>query len=153
MDDSLLLNAAEVRARHVLAYVFRYGADFPLHIAGLISELARSLDLAEASLDRSLDSLVPIEQSIARIGGGRAALESLFPHLVAYVGEVLIERNGGSWYMLWRPDYAVWEPYVVTESGEFCDPFSHLYDQLHDCDRDASLLVAISRMIDEAGLQ
>lgn len=152
MDDSLLLNAAEVRARHVLAYVFRYGADFPLHITRLIRELGTALDLSEALLDRSLDSLVLLERAIDANGGGRTILDILFPHLVAYMGEVLIDRNGGSWYMLWRPDYAVWEPYVVTDAGEFCDPFTHLYDQLFEQDRSCSLLVAISRMTADAGL-
>lgn len=152
MNESLLLNAAEVRARHVLAYVFRYGADFPLHITALIRELGAALEVPEVRLDRSVDSLELIEQTIGRNGGGRATVDTLFPHLVAYMGEVLIDRNGGSWYMLWRPDYSVWEPYVVTDSGEFCDPFSHLYDQLFEHDRHCSLVVAISRMIDDAGL-
>jgi hypothetical protein len=152
MDDSLLLNTAEVRARHILAYVFRYGADFPLHVAALIRELSTTLRLEPSDLDRSIRSLALLEESIIELGGGHVALDELFPHLVAYIGEVLIEYNGGSWYMLWRPDYQVWEPYVVTESGEFCDPFTHLYDQLFEHDRGFSLLTAISRMTEEAGL-
>jgi hypothetical protein len=152
MSDSLLLNSAEVRARHILAYVFRFGADFPLHITALIRELATTLHIDETALDRSLRSLEQLEESVRAFGGGREAIEALFPHLVAYMGEVLIDHNGGSWYMLWRPEYAVWEPYVVTESGEFCDPFTHLYDQLHELDEGFSLLAAISRMTEDAGL-
>ena len=54
--------------------------------------------------------------------------------------------------MLWRPEYSVWEPYVVTEAGEFCDPFTHLYDQLFELDLGFSLLAAISQMTEDAGL-
>lgn len=152
MEDSLVLNAAEVRARHVLQTAFGYTADFPLHIARLIRELGTTLSLSDDDLDRSLRSLELLEEAIRAHGGGHAALKELFPNLVAYMGDVLIDRNGGSWYMLWRPDYAVWEPYVVTDAGEFCDPFTHLYDQLQECDRHCSLLVALGRMIEDAGL-
>ena len=152
MTDSLLLNRAEVRARHILSHVFPYGADFPLHIAALVRELGHALSLPESSLDRTIHSLGVLELAISQPDIARSDVRALFPNLVAYMGEVLIECNGGSWYMLWRPDYAVWEPYVVTDSGEFCDPFTHLYDQLADVDEGFSLLTAISRMTEDAGL-
>ena len=152
MDDSLLLNSAEVRARHILSYVFQYGADFPLHITALLRELAQTLLIPESELDRSIRSLDRLEQAVTAFGGGHSALDEIFPHLVTYMGEVLIEHNGGSWYMLWRPDYSVWEPYIVTDAGEFCDPFTHLYDQLFELDRGFSLLTAISNMTSDAGL-
>jgi hypothetical protein len=152
MSDSLLLNSAEVRARDILANVFPYGADFPLHIAGLIRDLAARLDITESALDRSLRSLELVEEGVRAFGGGPRAVTEIFANLVAYMGEVLIDRNGGSWYMLWRPDHRVWEPYVVTESGEFCDPFTHLHDQLRELDKGFSLLHALGRMTADAGL-
>jgi hypothetical protein len=152
MNDLILMNSAEVRARHILSYVFPFGAEFPLHIIALLKELCKTLNLSETELDRSIRSLNRLEQAVIAFGGGHSALDDLFPHLVAYMGEVLIEHNRGSWYMLWRPDYAVWEPYVVTDAGEFCDPFTHLYDQLFEADRGFSLLGAISMMTEDAGL-
>lgn len=152
MNNLILLNSAEVRARHILSYVFPFGAEFPLQITALLKELCQTLHLSEHELDRSIRSLSRLEQAVMEFGGGHSALDELFPHLVAYMGEVLVEHNGGSWYMLWRPDYSVWEPYVVTDAGEFCDPFTHLYDQLYELDLGFSLLAAISQMTEDAGL-
>jgi hypothetical protein len=152
MTDSLLLNPAEVRARHILAYVFRYGADFPLHITALIDDLAGTLDIDESVLDRSLDSLAAIDEQVRARCATRGEIEAHFPGLVAYMGEVLIERHGGSWYMLWRPDFAVWEPYVVTDAGEFCDPFTRLYDQIDGRSASFSMQAAIAFMTEDAGL-
>jgi hypothetical protein len=70
---------------------------------------------------------------------------TLFPLLVAFVGEYLRQEWDGRWVTELNQDYNVWEPYVEHPLGYLANPWFGLYKAVLDGHPDA---VAVSIVLE-----
>ena len=140
-----LVSIAEEPEEQALAGSFSPGQGFPEQVANLIVALADALELEPESVDYSDASLVLIDRCVkARYKPAERLGGSIFPGLVAYVGEAVRQRVGGVWEMrkAYRGD--VWEPWVRSPNGREFAPFLCVHEQLiNHTDESAQLLRAV----------
>lgn len=148
------------------------GDDFFARVPSLVDSLPSLLGMEKNILDGTLESLHQIDIVLNELNITRKDLVELFPHLVAYCGEVLIKRTGGAWQKeSWQPlgktaehvtftdsgAYIekhtgiednnngqrvedIWEPYILSFSGELLDPWEPVYMTLFDIQNDTATL-------------
>lgn len=126
-------SACESKApRHILKDVFPYDESFPAVIPHLLDELNERLHVDSLVLDKSLESLKKLSILIQEFGL-RKALNELYPHLVAYIGEVLIYESAGCWEMRRAElDSSIWEPYVLAKNSVVMNPYGKLRGVLYE---------------------
>lgn len=105
----------------------KVGETLPSHIDDLLAELASAVHVAPEVLDFSYPSLDIVSRHVDSIGMD-AAIETLYDHLVAYVGEVMRRRAEGSW----RIDDRSTEPFPYIEATQHgvIMPINVVWEQL-----------------------
>jgi hypothetical protein len=96
------------------------------HIAPLVTELSKTIG-ASVTLDFTYASLDLVSRHVEEVGLDRAC-ETLYDHLVAYVGEVVRRRTKG----IWTIDEASSElyPYVVADRHAPIMPINVVWGEL-----------------------
>ncbi len=140
-----LTSSVEEPQDHVLAGRWQHGQGFPDQIDNLKARLAELLDLPTDDLDYSLESLDLVDQTIkTRFLPEERLGPTLFPCLVAYLGEVVRQLVDGTWEMRHASHADIWEPWVRSPQGREFAPFFCLHDQLsHPTDESAQLPLAV----------
>lgn len=136
-DFSLLLQSLvsmqSVKPQHILTNRLPQGKDFIQDVPHLVDELPGLLNLPEADLDKSVDSLIQVDEAIEKIGQRECMEPPYFPALVAYAGEVLRTVRGGKWEMFPAQRFPeIWEPWIIDAQGYYCDPFLTVYKSLDE---------------------
>ncbi len=131
---TLLLNSVEKMANeppeHPVQKLLPQGRDFIGQVQALVEELASVLNMPPSLLDKSEESLDLLEQGIGKFGSRAFLNRERLPMLVAYVGEVIREKQGGQWQMFEEPNTARWEPIIVDLQGRVYQPFALVYQEL-----------------------
>jgi hypothetical protein len=89
--------------------------------------MASDLNLDLSALDKTYSSLDAVSQRVEAMGVERAQ-ESVYDSLVAYVGEVLRERDGGEW-RIDTLDYQHY-PYVRSPIRGVLMPINVVWEEL-----------------------
>jgi hypothetical protein len=119
-----------MKPSHILTGINIYGIDFPTKTNELIKELAKDFNLE--NLELSEDGIIKLEQQFEKIweeNDGINFTNKYFLSLIAYLGEVFINTNGGNWHMYYDRESNIWEPQIRFEKKVFYH-FIHLYDTL-----------------------
>jgi hypothetical protein len=120
------------RAHHVLEGIFPYGKDFPEHVSKLVELLSQKFKIPFEELDKTVSSLLKVEDAIRKYGKRKSLELPMFPAIVAYVGEVMCTQTNGKWDMRLVQDGTTWEPWIIDPEGRSCNPFVIVYDELYE---------------------
>lgn len=97
-----------------IAAINIYGKDFADHIDVLVEQLSNSLQISKEVLNNSLESLLIIDQQLAKENLDDLFFINNLLGLSAYLGEVMIHNIRGKWgFEEEYPHY----PVVITERG------------------------------------
>lgn len=101
-------------------------------IPRLTDELARTANLPRDALDLTYASLDPLSRQVELLGAD-AATQTIYDHLVAYVGEVIRLRTKGTWSAD-ASDPSTPYPYVSANLHAPIMPINVVWAQLDDLD-------------------
>lgn len=103
------------------------GDDFFTRIPSLVDSLPSLLCMEKDALDGTLESLHQIDIVLSELDITHEDLVELFPHLIAYCGEVLIQQSNGRWRKeLWPPLGKTVEHIAVTDSGAYIEKHTEI---------------------------
>ena len=134
------------RSTHVLEGLLPQGPHFIEAVPALIDELAGHLKLPRESLDGSFESLHVVDAALKKVRPRKRILETpnFFAGIVAYTGEVMRKRTGGTW-MLFEVAGDIHEPYIDVDfsKGLYLNTFLEASKVLHEQKRGGLSLAAI----------
>lgn len=110
------------------SFYSRVKHDLPNHIPELVRALSDALALPPAALDGSYVSLDLVTRAVDAIET-EVARSTLYDGLVAYVGEVLRARVGGTWAVRAQPNSDSY-PYIRAKDRRILMPINVVYEQL-----------------------
>ena len=142
IDDAIRQMAestASIEARqwtHILHGRSPDGPSFAELVPGRLATLPNILGLPTAKLDLSLKSIRSVEKAVKRIGFQQCLKETIFPALLAYIGEVMRQQVQGKWQMVpSEQESGIWEPWIEDQLGNRYNPFIPLWDWLAENQR------------------
>jgi hypothetical protein len=109
-----ILTKTDTKATHLLAGRVPQGRNFDAEVLQLAVEFTKRVDIP---LDGSEESLDMVDALVRRRGAKGFLEPTLFPGLLAYVGEVLRRAIDGRWEMVLSDDGETWEPWIVSSPG------------------------------------
>lgn len=126
-DMATVFNEPYMPSYHLLFRQNRFGQDFPAYTDSLITSLQEHLNLGVLSRDE--EGLRTLSQALRKMNINERN-EFIYTHVmevIAYIGEVCIQKKGGSWYMeLDADDGETWIPCIVANGRQ-----SHFYREIY----------------------
>ena len=107
-------------------------ATLPSSVARLTDELAKATNLSQDTLDFTYASLDSLSRYVDQLGGD-AASQTMYDHLVAYIGEVIRLRTKGVWCVN-ASDPSTPYPYVAADLHAPIMPINVVWEQLDGLD-------------------
>lgn len=128
-DLDKLLNQAGLaeNGEEVLKNKNPYGEKYPLHTNQLILNLANQLSVTSQGSSKEL--LIALDQRLDSMENGQEFKRDHFINLIAVVGEVLLKKYGGDWYMEMAGDNKTWNPYLIIK-GQKVEFFVYLFEDV-----------------------
>lgn len=94
------------------------GDDFFEKIPELIASLPSLLSMEANTLDGTLESLKHIDTVLSELDITHQELANLFPHLVAYCGDIIMRHTNGQWIKkVWEPSGKTVEHIIAINHG------------------------------------
>ncbi len=121
----------QFRSRHILTRLLPQQNQFIVAIPQLCNQLSTKFSIPQQKLDKTQASLSYVELAIKRYGKGKCLSPEIFPHLLAYIGEVIRQKTEGIWEMKLTEE-EIWEPWIVAPDGRKYEIFIDLHRQLSD---------------------
>ncbi len=141
-----LLNRGPV---HILYNQLPNQEQFVTEIPSLILKLAKELELGIAELDKTLESLLIVDQAIARKdrqGYIDNCDKKILGSLIAYIGEVIRSALNGEWQIK-QHSQSEWEPMVIAPNGKTFSFCIMVFDELYEA-QESSFYDIASMLID-----
>ena len=122
---------------HVAQHAIPHEQNFLDQLPGLIAGLANLIGVDNARLDLTEPSLGVVDHALRRLGKTTVLTPEIFPSVVAYVGEVIRRRIGGSWKLIGTSE-GRWEPEIIDRGGRGCGLLG-IYKEILEHDTQASV--------------
>jgi hypothetical protein len=101
----------------------------------LISRLAQELKINLTELDRTLDSLLIIDQAIqSKNRQDYNSNKKLLGLLISYIGEVIKSAINGEW-LIKQDNEPEWEPVIIASTGRITSFCILVFDELHEAEK------------------
>jgi hypothetical protein len=123
----------DTEPQHILAGIIPNREAFMAMLPVSASRLASVLQLPVSELDTRFASLHRIDTAIRSQHISLADYETkLFPWLIAYLGQCILQEKGGHWQLYFDESAGVWEPFIILPTGKAVNLFIDLYEDAHE---------------------
>ena len=119
-----------MKPTHILTGINIFGLNFPNKTKELINDLAKEFNFD--NLELSEQGIIKLEEQFCKIwdkNNSSNFTNKYLLSLIAYLGEVSINSNGGCWHMNYNKESDLWEPQIKFERKVFYHYIS-LFDTL-----------------------
>ena len=129
----LVADSSALQSKHMLDGIFSYGQDFPAQAQALSERFFKDIfpQLEESITAYSMESLRHIDEYMSTRRREKLLQPSLFPGLIAYIGESVKKNYSMEWNMVKVKD-DLWEPWLVDRAGNEYPIFATAYRELYE---------------------
>ena len=133
-----LVDLGEREPVHILYNQMPSQERFIEEIPFMISNLARKFEINPSELDRTLESVLILDQVIAS-KNRQSYIDNndtkILGSLIAYIGEVVRANINGEWIIKQDSGLSEWEPVIAAQNGKVSSFCIIVFDELYEAEK------------------